>query len=121
MKLKIEEIIEALESMTMLELNDLVKAIEEKFNVSAAAPVAAASSEGAATSEPTEVNLVLKAIGGNKVSVIKAVKEISGLGLMEAKKLTESAPVNIKEAIKPEEAKELGEKLIAAGAEIEIK
>lgn len=122
-KLTIEEIVASLEEMTVLELNDLVKAVEEKFGVSAAAPVAvaAAPAEQEAAKGPTEVSLILKSVGASKVGVIKAVQAITGLGLMDAKKLVDGAPAPIKEHISPVEAEEHKKALVAAGAEVEIK
>ncbi len=122
-KLTIEEIVASLEEMTVLELNDLVKAVEEKFGVSAAAPVAvaAAPAEEEAAKGPTEVSLILKSVGASKVGVIKAVQAITGLGLMDAKKLVDGAPAPIKEHISPVEAEEHKKALVAAGAEVEIK
>lgn len=122
-KLTKEEIIAAVKEMTVVELNDLVKAIEEEFGVSAAAPVAAAApaEEEAEKKGPSEVSLILKAIGPNKVPVIKAVQAITGLGLMDAKKLVDAAPSAIKENISPVEAEEHKKALVAAGAEVEIK
>ena len=124
-KLTKEEIIASLKEMTVVELNELVKAVEEEFGVTAAAPVAAAAAaapaEEAAAAGPTEVNLVLKAAGPTKVQVIKAVQAITGLGLMDAKKLVDGAPCNIKEKISPVEAEEHKKALVAAGAEVEIK
>ena len=122
-KLTNEEIIASLKEMTLLELNDLVKAIEEEFGVTAAAPVAvaAAPAEEAAATGPTEVTLTLKSFGANKVAVIKAVQAITGLGLMDAKKLVDAAPAPIKENISPVEAEEHKKTLTAAGAEVEIK
>ena len=122
-KLTIEEIVASLEEMTVLELNDLVKAVEEKFGVSAAAPVAvaAAPAEEEAAKGPTEVYLILKSVGASKVGVIKAVQAITGLGLMDAKKLVDGAPAPIKEHISPVEAEEHKKALVAAGAEVEIK
>ena len=122
-KLTNEEIIASLKEMTLLELNDLVKAIEEEFGVTAAAPVAvaAAPAEEAAASGPTEVTLTLKSFGANKVAVIKAVQAITGLGLIDAKKLVDACPAPIKEKISPEEANALKETLVAAGAEVEVK
>ena len=111
-----------LEEATILELNDLVKAIEEKFGVTAAAPVAvAAVAAEEAPQGPTEVTVVLKEVGATKVAVIKAIREITGLGLVEAKGLVDKAPSNIKENIKPEEAEEIKKKLMDAGATVEIK
>ena len=122
-KLTNEEIISSLKEMTLIELNELVKAIEEEFGVTAAAPVAvaAAPAEEAAASGPTEVTVTLKSFGANKVAVIKAVQAITGLGLIDAKKLVDGAPVAIKEKISPEEANTYKEQLTAAGAEVEVK
>ena len=124
-KLTKEEIVAALKEMTVLELNDLVKAVEEEFGVTAAAPVAAAAAapaedEGPAAG-PTEVSLFLKSAGMSKVPVIKAIQAITGLGLMDAKKLVDAAPVAVKEHISPVEAEEHKKALEAAGAECEIK
>jgi large subunit ribosomal protein L7/L12 len=122
-KLTKEEIIASLKEMTVLELNELVKAVEEEFGVTAAAPMAVAApvEEEAEAKGPTDVNLVLKAVGMSKVAVIKAVQAITGLGLMDAKKLVDGAPVNIKEHISPVEAEEHKKALVAAGAEVEVK
>ncbi len=123
-KLTKEEIIASLKEMTVLELNDLVKAVEEEFGVTAAAPVAAVAAapvEEEAKAGPAEVTLVLKSCGAAKVAVIKAVQAITGLGLMDAKKLVDTAPCNIKEKISPVEAEEHKKALVAAGAEVEIK
>ena len=122
-KLTNEEIIASLKDMTILELNALVKAIEEEFGVTAAAPVAvaAAPAEEEGPKGPTEVTLVLKSFGASKVQVIKAVQAITGLGLIDAKKLVDAAPSNIKENISPVEAEEHKKALVAAGAEVEIK
>ena len=123
-KLTKEEIIAALKEMTVLELNDLVKAVEEEFGVTAAAPVAATvapAEEEAAAAGPTEVSLFLKSAGASKVPVIKAVQAITGLGLMDAKKLVDGAPCAIKEHISPVEAEEHKKALEAAGAECEVK
>ncbi|MCT9812526.1 50S ribosomal protein L7/L12 [Acidovorax sp. Be4] len=113
----------ALDSMTVLELNDLVKAIEEKFGVSAAAMAAPAAAGGAAAAaeEKTEFNVVLLEAGANKVSVIKAVREITGLGLKEAKDLVDGAPKNVKEAIAKADAEAALKKLVDAGAKAEVK
>ena len=119
-KLTHEEILAYLEEATILELNDLVKAIEDKFGVTAAAPVAVAAVAEAGPAEPTEVSVVLADFGAAKVAVIKAVREITGLGLVEAKKLVEEKGT-IKENIKPEEAEQIKEKLMAAGATVTIK
>ena len=123
-KLTNEEIIAALKEMSVMELNDLVKAVEAEFGVTAAAPVAAAAApaeEEAVAAGPTEVSLILKSCGASKVQVIKAVQAITGLGLMDAKKLVDSAPVAVKEHISPVEAEEHKKALEAAGAELEIK
>ena len=123
-KLTNEEIIASLKEMTILELNALVKAIEEEFGVTAAAPVAAAAAapaEEEGPKGPTEVTLVLKSFGASKVAVIKAVQAITGLGLIDAKKLVDACPANIKENISPVEAEEHKKVLVAAGAEVEIK
>lgn len=122
-KLTNEEIIASLKEMTLLELNDLVKAIEEEFGVTAAAPVAVAAApvEEETSKGPTEVTVTLKSFGANKVAVIKAVQAITGLGLIDAKKLVDGAPVAIKEKISPEEANTYKEQLTAAGAEVEVK
>ena len=118
-----EDILSYLETATILDLNDLVKSIEEKFGVSAAAPVAvaAAGATAAADAEPSEVNVVLKEIGQSKVAVIKVIREVTGLGLVDAKKLADNVPSNIKEKISPKEADEIKEKLVAAGAVVEVK
>ncbi len=115
----------ALDSMTVLELNDLVKAIEEKFGVSAAAMAAPAAAGGgagaAAAEEKTEFNVVLTDAGANKVSVIKAVREITGLGLKEAKDLVDGAPKNVKEGVAKADAEAAVKKLVEAGAKAELK
>ena len=122
-KLTNEEIIASLKEMTILELNALVKAIEEEFGVTAAAPVAvaAAPAEEEGPKGPTEVTLVLKSFGASKVQVIKAVQAITGLGLIDAKKLVDTAPCAVKEHISQTEAEEHKKALDAAGAETEIK
>ena len=116
----------ALDSMTVMELNDLVKAIEEKFGVSAAAMAAPAAAGGgagaaAAVEEKTEFNVVLTEAGANKVSVIKAVREITGLGLKEAKDLVDGAPKAVKEGIAKADAEAAKKKLEEAGAKFELK
>ena len=121
-----EEIIAAVESMTVLELADLVKAMEEKFGVSAAAPVAVmaagAGPAAAAEEEKTEFDVVLASAGAEKIKVIKAVREVvSGLGLQEAKELVEGAPKTLKEGVSKEEAQKIKETFEAVGATIEIK
>ena len=119
-----EQIIEAIESMTVLELSELVKALEEKFGVSAAAPVAvaaAAPAEAAAAAEQTEFDVILANAGASKINVIKVVREVTGLGLKEAKDLVDGAPKALKEKVSKADAESLKEKLEAAGATIEIK
>ena len=114
----------ALDSMTVLELNDLVKAIEEKFGVSAAAmaaPAAGGGGGGAAAEEKSEFNVVLTDAGANKVSVIKAVREITGLGLKEAKDMVDGAPKAVKEGVSKADAEAAKEKLEEAGAKVELK
>jgi len=121
----IAKIIEEVKSMTVLELNSLVKALEEEFGVSAAAPMAAAGPAAAGAvaeeEEKTEFDVVLKAAGGNKIAVIKAVREATGLGLVDAKGLVDGAPKTVKEGLSKEASAELAEKLKAAGAEVEVK
>ena len=119
-----DDILEAVGSMSVMELNDLVKAFEEKFGVSAAAmAVAAAPGAGgaAAAEEKTEFNVILAEVGANKVGVIKAVREITGLGLKEAKDLVDGAPKPVKEGVDKKTADELVKKLVEAGAEAEAK
>jgi len=120
-----EEFVEALKGMTVLELNDLVKAIEEEFGVTAAAPVAvvggAAAAGGEEEAEQTEFDVVLTSAGGSKIGVIKVVREITGLGLKEAKALVDEAPKPIKEKVAREEAESVKAKLEEAGASVEIK
>lgn len=120
-KLDAQTLIESLKEMTILEINELVKAIEEEFGVTAAAPVAVAAADTAASAEPTEVTISLTSAGGSKIPVIKLIKEITGLGLKEAKELVDKVPSVIKENIKPEEADAIKAKLIEAGASVEIK
>ena len=122
----IAKIIEEVKSMTVLELNDLVKALEEEFGVSAAAPMAVAGAPVAGAAAPaeeekTEFDVILKAVGANKIAVIRAVREATGLGLVEAKGIVDGAPKAVKEGISKEAADELAEKLKAAGAEVEVK
>lgn len=120
----IAKIVEEIKGMTVLELNDLVKAIETEFGVSAAAMAVAAPAAGAgapAVEEKTEFDVILKAAGANKIAVIKVVREITGLGLKEAKDLVDGAPKTLKEAIAKEAADEIANKLKEAGAEVEIK
>ena len=113
------QIIEAIKAMSVLELNELVKACEEEFGVSAAAPVAVAG--GAAEEEQTEFTVVLNAAGGEKIKVIKAVRELTGLGLKEAKELVDGAPSNIKEGIEKAEAEAIKTQLEEVGAEVVLK
>ncbi|WP_141434106.1 50S ribosomal protein L7/L12 [Bacillus sp. 03113] len=117
-----EQIIEAVKSMTVLELNDLVKAIEEEFGVTAAAPVAVVGAAGGeAAAEKTEFDVILASAGDQKIKVIKAVREITGLGLKEAKELVDNTPKPIKEAVSKEEAEEVKAKLEEVGAGVEVK
>ncbi len=119
-----EQIIEAIESMTVLELSELVKALEEKFGVSAAAPVAVAAAPaaaGEAAAEKTEFDVILTAAGASKINVIKVVREVTGLGLKEAKEIVDGAPKAIKEKVSKADADALKEKLEAAGASVEVK
>ena len=121
-KISNEEFIAAIKEMSVLELNDLVKAIEEEFGVTAAAPVAvAAGAQEAVEEKSNEVNLVLVSAGAGKIGVIKLVREVTGLGLKEAKELVDGAPKAVKEKITPEEAEALKSKFVEAGAEVEIK
>ncbi|NMB18654.1 MAG: 50S ribosomal protein L7/L12 [Erysipelothrix sp.] len=122
-KLTAEELIASLKEMTILELNELVKAIEEEFGVTAAAPVAVAATGGddAADDSPSEVTVTLTGVSGSKVGVIKALREITGLGMMDAKKLVDEAPSAIKENISASEAEELKAQLEEAGATVEVK
>jgi large subunit ribosomal protein L7/L12 len=118
-----DELIGAIEQMSVLELNELVKALETKFGVSAAAPVAAAAAGAgaAAAEEKTSFDVVLKAAGGNKITVIKVVREVTGLGLKEAKDLVDGAPKPVKTGITKSEADQIVEKFKESGAELEIK
>ena len=117
-----EQIIEAIKNMTVLELNELVKACEEEFGVSAAAPVAVAGvAAAAAGEEQTEFTVVLNGPGAEKIKVIKAVREITGLGLKEAKELVDTAPSNVKEGIEKAEAEAIKAQLEAVGAEVVLK
>ena len=123
---KSTQILDLVKGLTILELADLVKALEEEFGVSAA-PVAVAAAPGAAgaaapaAEEKTEFDVVLKAAGANKLAVIKVAREITGLGLKDAKDLVEAAPKTIKEAVSKDEAEKIAEQLKAAGAEVEVK
>ena len=119
-----EEILEAIGNLTVLELSELVKAAEEKFGVSAAAPVAVAAAPaagGAAAAEKSEFDVVLKDAGASKINVIKAVREATGLGLKEAKALVDGAPAPVKEGVSKADAEDLQGKLEAAGATVELK
>ncbi len=123
-----DEILQAIDGMTVLELSDLVKAFEERYGVSAAAPVAVAAApaagDGAAAApveEQTEFDAVLTDVGAQKILVIKAVRELTGLGLKEAKDLVDAAPKAVKEAVTKEEAEQVKEKLAEAGATVEVK
>ena len=122
---KITNMIEEIKTLTVLELNELVKALEEEFGVSAAAQVAVVAGGAAeaapAAEEKTEASVILKEVGANKMAVIKAVKEITGLGLADAKAAVEGAPKTIKEAVSKDEAEELKKKLEEAGAKVELK
>ena len=119
-----DQIIEAIKNMTVLELNELVKACEEEFGVSAAAPVAvvgAAGAGAAAAEEQTEFTVVLEAAGAEKIKVIKAVREITGLGLKEAKELVDNAPSNVKEGVEKAEADAIKTQLEEVGATVNLK
>ncbi|MBQ3069845.1 MAG: 50S ribosomal protein L7/L12 [Clostridia bacterium] len=121
---KITQIIEEVKAMTVLELSELVKALEEEFGVSAAAPVAMAAAPaagGAAAEEKTEFDVVLKGAGANKIAVVKVVKEVTGLGLKEAKEIVDNAPKALKEGISKDDAEAIKAKLEEAGAEVEVK
>jgi large subunit ribosomal protein L7/L12 len=121
-KMTIEQILEAIEQMKVTELNELVKAAEEKFGVSASAPVmVAGAAAGAAAEEKTEFDVVLANAGASKVKVIKVVREVTGLGLKEAKDLVDNAPKTLKEGVSKEEAEEMKAKLEETGATVEVK
>ena len=123
-----EEILESIKGLSVLELSELVKALEDEFGVSAAAPVAMATVQGvagtaeaaAAEEEQTEFNVMLQEIGPNKINVIKAVREVTTLGLKEAKELVESAPTAVKEAINKDDADQVKDKLESAGAVVQV-
>ena len=123
--LDVKKIIEEIKNATVLELNDLVKAVEEEFGVSAAAMAVAAPAAGAAAApaeeEKTEFNVVLKEVGANKIAVIKVIREVTGLGLAESKAMADNAPSTIKENVAKEAANEMVEKFKAAGAVVELK
>ncbi len=123
---KITALIEEVKALTVLELSELVKALEEEFGVSAAAPVAVAAvaapaEGGAAAAEKTEFDVILAEVGSNKIATIKVVREITGLGLKEAKELVDGAPKAIKEGVGKDEAEEIQKKLEEAGAKVELK
>lgn|SRR5574344_1498482 len=124
--MSVETILESIEKLTLLEAAELVKAMEEKFGVSAAAPVAVAAAPAAGAAEggaeeASEVNVVLTSAGANKIAVLKEVRAITGLGLKEAKDLVDAAPKAIKEGVKKEDAEAIKKQLEAAGATVEIK
>ena len=125
-----EQILQAIDTMTVLELSELVKAVEERYGVTAAAPMMAAAAPAAgggdgaaaaASEEQTEFDAVLTDVGANKILVIKAVRELTGLGLKEAKDLVDAAPKSVKEGVTKEEAEQVKEKLAEAGASVEVK
>ncbi len=116
-----EELILALEKKTVLEINELVKALEEKWGVSAAAPVAVAAAPVAAAAEKTEFDVVLKDAGANKINVIKVVRELTALGLKDAKDLVDAAPKAIKEGVPKKDAEDMKAKIEAAGGKVELK
>ena len=122
---KVEKLIEEVKSLTVLELSELVKALEEEFGVSAAAPVAVAAAPvaggAAAAEEKTEFDVVLKAAGDNKIKVVKAVKDITGLGLKEAKAIVDEAPKTVKEKVSKEAAEDIKKQLEELGAQVEVK
>jgi large subunit ribosomal protein L7/L12 len=124
-KISVDELLDVIGSLTLLEAADLKKKMEEKFGVTAAAPVAfaaaAAPGAAAAVEEKTEFDVILTAVGDKKIEVLKVVREVTGLGLKEAKDLVDSAPKPLKEKIKKEEAEEMKKKIEAAGAKVEIK
>lgn len=123
--IKKEDVVKFIEDMSVLELSELVKELEDKFGVTAAAPVAAAAAPaaggGAAAEEKTEFTVVLKAVGAEKIKVIKEVRAITGLGLKEAKDLVDGAPKDVKEGVSKDECDEIKKKLEAVGAEVEVK
>ena len=121
---KITNILEEIKSLTIIELADLVKAVEDEFGVSAAAPVGVVAAAGAAApaaEEKTEFDVILKSFGAKKLDVIKAVREITGLGLKEAKEMVEGAPKAVKEGVSKDEAESIKKSLEEAGAEVEVK
>lgn len=121
---KVVKLIEDVKALTVLELSELVKALEEEFGVSAAAPVAVAAAApvaAAAAEEQTEFDVILKAAGANKIQVIKVVRELTGLGLKEAKEVVDGAPKAVKEGVSKDDAEAVKAKLVEAGAEVEVK
>lgn len=122
---KVEKLIEDVKALTVLELSELVSALEEEFGVSAAAPVAVAAAPGAAggeaAAEKTEFDVVLKEVGDQKIKVIKVVRELTGLGLKEAKALVDGAPKTVKEGVAKDEAEEMKSKIEEVGATVELK
>ena len=124
-KAKMEDLMKSIEEMTVLELSELVKGLEEKFGVTAAAPIAVAAAGAAGGAEAGEVkdefDVVLASAGDKKIQVLKAVREVTGLGLKEAKELVDSAPKTVKSGVKKEEAEEIKKKLEAEGAKVEVK
>ena len=122
---KVTKLIEDVKSLTVLELSELVKALEEEFGVSAAAPVAVAAAPAAvgaaAAEEKTEFDVVLKSAGDNKIKVVKAVKDITGLGLKEAKAIVDEAPKTLKEKVSKEAAEDIKKQLVELGADVEVK
>ena len=116
-----EQILEAIKAMTVLELNDLVKAIEDEFGVTAAAPVAVVAGGAAAAEEKTEFDVILTSAGQEKIKVIKAVREITGLGLKEAKEVVDNAPKALKEGVSKDDAEAIKAKLEEVGASVEVK
>jgi large subunit ribosomal protein L7/L12 len=118
---KFKSIVESIETMSVLDLNELVKLLEKKFGVSAVAAAAPAAADAGAAEEQSDYIIHLADAGAQKIAVIKVVKEVAGLGLKEAKDLVESAPVDVKSGVKPEEAEEIKKKLEEAGAKVELK
>ena len=116
-----EEVVEFIANMTVLELSEFIKELEEKFGVSAAAPAAAMMVAAAPAEEKTEFDVILKSAGANKIGVIKVVRALTGLGLKEAKDKVDGAPSTLKEAVSKEEAEEAKKQLVEAGAEVEVK
>ena len=117
----IKNLVEEIKKMTIVEVSELVKALEEEFGVSAAAPVAGAAAPAEAAEEKSEFNVFLKEVGGNKIAVIKVVREVTGLGLSEAKAIVDGAPAMVKENVAAAQAKEFEAKFKEAGAVVELK